>query len=847
LRSVSIDGDLDLGFFRSEGRLVFEDCEFSGKIDLTHACFSELGMAFCRFGDTVWAIQLTVSGNVSLVGSSFMKGLVLSRASIDGIADLAGIMVGPGDASLKGDSLLLDEARIGARAALDESRIHGGLQLMGCRVESQLSLVSAQVSASHTTGVAISADEIEVGGGLMCAGLRCHGTLRLSGATVGGQVSLNKANLEAARTADLEAASLLAQGLTVESDFLGVNLETMGEVRLTGTSVGGQFSLAGATLDARTPGASALNADRMRVDGTANLRELNAIGEIRLIGAMLGGQLEMTGAQVDTSDTGSGDALSLDGLELRRSLVLDESHMRGIVRLPGARIGGTMWLNASRLWPGSGGDRCVAAEGCQISGSVQGQGLVARAQIMLMGATIDGQLDLSGSELMAPFDVTPPAPFLNINRAQIDGGLYLNGVRASGELQLESAKIGSQASLRGSLFENPARGPTHTRIVNGDKLEVVGPLSFAGSRIFGEVRLLGAVVGGQLSFDRAVCEARGSSDSPAISLDGAVLNSDLRCEGLRSNGVVRCLHVRIDGQLLMDRAVLEVTDGKGYALLGDGISIQRGMFCRNLRSHGILGLHGAKIDAQLSLINVTLSQGWAGSGSAVILTAAEIGELILAPRSVVGAVDLSHSTVRKLWDAEADAFVGELPQRLKLDGFHYDLREPLDAAKRLEWIAAAEENSNLPEIYGELANAFRRAGRASDAREVLIAGERRLRRRLKTFELRGLWQDMLWMTVGYGYRNRLALYWLVGLIATGAIAFSIERAQITSEEAQSPDFNAVLYSIDATVPILDLGQQSAWVANGSAAWTALLLSIGGYILATAVVAAATGLLSRERS
>ncbi|MCZ9337759.1 oxidoreductase, partial [Streptomyces sp. TRM76130] len=75
-----------------------------------------------------------------------------------------------------------------------------------------------------------------------------------------------------------------------------------------------------------------------------------------------------------------------------------------------------------------------------------------------------------------------------------------------------------------------------------------------------------------------------------------------------------------------------------------------------------------------------------------------------------------------------------------------------------------------PEPYELLAAVLKAGGEEEDAREVLLAKQRRRREGLPLgTKLWGYLQD--W-TVGYGYRPGRAAAWLAVLWATGSLAFS---------------------------------------------------------------------------
>jgi hypothetical protein len=58
----------------------------------------------------------------------------------------------------------------------------------------------------------------------------------------------------------------------------------------------------------------------------------------------------------------------------------------------------------------------------------------------------------------------------------------------------------------------------------------------------------------------------------------------------------------------------------------------------------------------------------------------------------------------------------------------------------------------------------------------------------------------------------------------------------SAKPEQMPSFQPVIYTADALVPVLNLGQESAWNAHGAALWTTAALTVVGWLLTTALLA-----------
>lgn len=108
------------------------------------------------------------------------------------------------------------------------------------------------------------------------------------------------------------------------------------------------------------------------------------------------------------------------------------------------------------------------------------------------------------------------------------------------------------------------------------------------------------------------------------------------------------------------------------------------------------------------------------------------------------------------------------------------------------------------------------------------------------------WNWLLYVTVGYGYRYWLAGVWLGVLLVLGSLVFaSAYPAHMHRAAAVVPSFQPVIYALDVLLPIVNLGQQQAWVPQGPALVCSWLLTGIGWILTTAVVAGLTNALKRD--
>ncbi|MFC9915967.1 hypothetical protein [Streptomyces sp. NPDC127197] len=216
--------------------------------------------------------------------------------------------------------------------------------------------------------------------------------------------------------------------------------------------------------------------------------------------------------------------------------------------------------------------------------------------------------------------------------------------------------------------------------------------------------------------------------------------------------------------------------------------------------------------------------------------------LVLRPgQRPEGGIDLTDARVGTLSD---DHTSWPTTPRLLLRGFTYDTlsNNDIDVHARLRWLRLHSEGY-VRQIYDQLAAAYRRAGDDEAARQVEIA--RLWRHRGTLHPARRIANWILYLTVGYGHRTWLAALWLAGLLTLGTCVFArAHPGHITPSGDRPPPFDALGYTLDVLLPIVDLGQQRAWVANGAAMYWGWALTAAGWVLTTAVVAGLTGVLKR---
>lgn len=251
-----------------------------------------------------------------------------------------------------------------------------------------------------------------------------------------------------------------------------------------------------------------------------------------------------------------------------------------------------------------------------------------------------------------------------------------------------------------------------------------------------------------------------------------------------------------------------------------------------------------------------------------------------------GQVDLRWARVGTIWD-DADTW----PQagNIWLDHFQYHHIHhgaPTDVKRRLEWLRRQPEETGQPfnpQPYEQCAAVLKKMGDESAARQILIAKEEdRAERDWNSMNGPArVWHGLLGSTIAHGYEPWRVWKPMLGIIVLGAVLFFAGRwcslMQPTSDRAfrtdgnewktqrsDYPTFNAIVYSLDEFLPIINLRQGDHWIPNASDAvndregfWGFVLRRmagllrlylwchiLAGWVLSTLFVASVTGIIRR---
>ncbi|MEV4427965.1 oxidoreductase [Streptomyces sp. R-07] len=462
--------------------------------------------------------------------------------------------------------------------------------------------------------------------------------------------------------------------------------------------------------------------------------------------------------------------------------------------------------------------------GVRITGVLNLAGGTIGPYVELHGCRFDGEVVLPEARFGTLRMVECLLPRLEAARLHTEGDLHLPRCRVRRGIRLTDAQIGTDLLINQIQVWPDRRG----RAITADGMVVAQDVQAELIETHGELSLRGAKVGVSLSLRGSVlrgAQGRRALNAPQLTVERSLYlnaawvygdgngdtsgNSAYPSGGSTATppyGVTPALGTR--RKPVECHGGVRLDDGR----FGDAVDLHHARFL----------LDGARRD-ELSLRRiVTPELRFNGERP-------EEGRVVLNGAKVVTLIDLSTS-----WPG---------PGGLAMGGFAYENLVPyghFPLARRLEWVAAATPEY-APEPYERLATVLRNSGEDADAREVLLAKQRRRR---ETLPLAGkLWGYLQDWTVAYGYRPGRAALWMAVLWAAGTVVFSHYRP-VALKADEAPEWNGTLYALDLLLPVINLGQDGYWRLEGIWQWVAAVLILLGWILATTVAAGATRLLSR---
>lgn len=395
----------------------------------------------------------------------------------------------------------------------------------------------------------------------------------------------------------------------------------MGLLQLDSALIRDAISAVDEGVDAR-----GLTISNASVTGALDLRAVRFAHPLRFDNCTFDSELDVGGAsfhELSLTDCPRIPALIANGLTLARDLTLSGSRIVGSKKTSGstskaaaiwlceADIGGKILCVGTVVDPGNG--RAIHADRLRLGGTIRFlEGFTARGEIRLIGAQIDGSIDMTNVSIQSNRRA------LDLAEAEIGGSMFivnLRGTRPShirGLIDMGNAHIRGELLLRNTfLEENTSRRAPEEYVsdkrrgttINAPRLTVEGDVSFEGNCVInGGVDLSRASLG-HLVFHPG-CSIR-AAHRTALDLTRADLHADLLlARGVQVAGSIRITSARISGNLTLQGVSLQNPEGRSL-LAAQAAQISGDVELQNL----------AAVGGQLRFRNATLGSVFDAGGA----------------------------------------------------------------------------------------------------------------------------------------------------------------------------------------------------------------------------------------
>ena len=298
--------------------------------------------------------------------------------------------------------------------------------------------------------------------------------------------------------------------------------------------------------------------------------------------------------------------LLANGVRIRRDLDLSRTFVAGALRTSASTSKqAAIWLCESEIGGrllcvdtviDGGGERSIQADRMHVRGNIRLlHQFAARGELRLIGAQIDGSLDLTGAKLESP--VTGLA--LDLGEAVVDGSVFLiddpSGRRPviRGRIDMGRARIGGQFLVRNATLEATggvpvasaySRARTGGTAISAPRLSVGAELTLEGTcQVTGGVDLSMSELSSVSIGPECSLRAPGRT---ALDLTNAELLSTLTLgRGTTVQGTMRLTGARIHGRLTLSGASLSAPEGRTL-IAAQGATVEGGLDLQDLHATG---------------------------------------------------------------------------------------------------------------------------------------------------------------------------------------------------------------------------------------------------------------------
>ena len=524
VRGVRVEGDLDLADCTAPGGggfgvIALEQCDFSGRIDITNAELSRFSIRQSRFRE-LWGEGVKVSGDFD-----FREASPLPSSPPE-----------------------MPMAYIRLRAA----RIGGDLWARGALLKCPGDVPRGLTMAPPALNLWLARIE---GSALFEMGFVAEGDVRMSSAFIGGYLAFDGATITGRDGLALDAAGVNIGGEATFDLLDERRFVAEGEVRLSNASVGKNLNFYGASVS--NPDGDALDVSASTVGAHVRLtvaksHRFEAIGRVVFLDTKVSGDFICNGARLSAHGRVAlaGANIQVGGRAGFDMVDGSRFEAEGEVQLSNSTIGKDLTFFGAHL--SNPGADALDANACSVGGHVQLMPIdrtrfEAEGASLFWDARVAGDFACHGARLNNPGGLALAAAGIEIGGlANFDAYEHFR-FESFGEVRLANGGIGKSLSFFGASLSHPDGDALdasacnvggHVRLVaiNDHKFEAEGTTTFWKARIAGDFGCQGArfIRPGGVALNASACTVDGGLYAHDNTLDGIVDLSNARIDTLGS-------------------------------------------------------------------------------------------------------------------------------------------------------------------------------------------------------------------------------------------------------------------------------------------------------------------------
>jgi hypothetical protein len=799
IRSAIVHEPLDLVGAEVPFETFLLDCSFLKEIDLSKSIFMK-GLSFdgSTFASPARFHAMRVGRTASFDRTIFMRGADFSE-----VATARNMKANEAEFRNGQEPAFFAAMKVGGYASFISTKFSGPAVFVSTDINTDLNASAAEFSHPNQMAVFKS---VRVGGTAFFVGAKFSGPVDFFSADIRGHLEANAVEFRnTSQVTFLNSMRVGGNASFISAKFLGPvafeNAVIQGNLRTQGAefrSAGGKVSFVG-----------------MRVGGDIISEGALFLGEVNFDSASIAGHLNARGVRfVNTTQLALFNNMKVGG-----HAYLFDARFSGPVSFVSATISGDLHGNGLQFL---NSEQRMTFNLMKVGGNVYLPEAKFSGHVAFFSADVRGHFEANWAEFRST----------NFNNLKVGGNLQLPEVKFSGPVSFVSAEVGgdfeaNQVEFRDSKFNNMKVGGTvnfHGAKFLGEAIfigtEVKGNFGVQQARFLGETNFMGANTRG--NFEATMAEFKNPDKEVVFS--NAKVGGDVTFSETQCLGPVSFMNTEITGDIVVSRSQFErmvnfntMKVNNWVRMIGTtfsgGVSMNDARFLHvNIQgsqdgdAKGLLSfpldLSRTEIKGELSLKHVALRE--------MIASALQVaGPTTFKDLIIEDQLDLEHSSFSKIsmlevtWPKARDA--------IRLNGMTYrfiSAGDDEDSWKRLlELVKRSYYDAN---VYTNLESFFRSQGYLDQADEVFIE-HKRVERQGSRQKIKQFWSVLLEYLVWHGRKPQLALLWSLVIIFAGSFVFNPKGMKPKNPDGTSLRYNALWFSLDLFLPVVDLGVANNWV------------------------------------